>query len=299
MQTKLPLLAALGVVAAGTAGASAQVTADFDRPTNDLWNYPFNGNFAAGDRPGGSTFAAFGSPSFDNRDAQVLTFFNTASQIAPGQGAGNYEVTSATLTFTFGTDNAVAYDPTQDDVSTYGDGGTDGDAGRPFELYGTGFRNGGSPFGYPGTPFAFGAPTGQGVRNAFAADVSSGSLRDVSNNVNEDFNPTAFAIGTTDAVNLGEDIPNGTVFTFDIDLSDAAIENYVASGLNTGLLSFSLTSLNAASVGGTTFPSFILDVPGANTAGAPTLSVTANIVPEPASLGLLGVAGLALVRRRR
>lgn len=295
--TALFLLAA----SAGVASATS-VSATFDRPSTDIWNYPFNFNFAAGDRPAGSTFGSFGDPMFDERDAEILTLWTTAGQIAPGLGVDKYEVTGATLTFTSAASNPVAYDPTQDDVSTYGLDATvaDADAGRPLELFGAGFRNGVSPFAYPGAPFAFGPPLPR-TRNAFPVDVSSGAPRDVSNNVTDGFNPAPFAVGTTTTLNPGDFITTGDVFTFDIDVNDAAIENYLAEGLNTGLLAFTLTSLQPTVQGGNTFQAFTLDVPGAAppTAGAPTLALEVTIIPEPATSATLALALAAAATRSR
>ena len=77
------------------AGASAQTTFDFAAPTFDRWNYPFN--FTAGVRPAASTFSSgFVPDQFDDRDAQFLNSFITGGAIAPGQGASNYIITSAT-----------------------------------------------------------------------------------------------------------------------------------------------------------------------------------------------------------
>lgn len=301
MRITIAVAAVAGLVVGAVAGPIGPASATFDRPTADIWNYPFNPSFATGERPGGSTFAAFGDPLFDERDAQMLTFWNTASQIVPGLGPQNYDIKSATLTFTFDSTNAVAYDPTQDDLTTYGPGASspDADAGRPMELFGTGFRNGASAFAYPGLPFGFGPPLA-GTRNAFGADVSSGTLRDVSNNVADAFNPTPFAIGTIDTLNPGDFISPGTIVTFEVNVADPAIEAYIAQSLNLGIVSFSLTSLHSANPDGSgAFPSFILDVPSEGTANAPTLVIEANIIPGPGAVGVLGLAGLAAMRRRR
>ncbi|MEM6313077.1 MAG: PEP-CTERM sorting domain-containing protein [Planctomycetota bacterium] len=302
------LSAAAVVLGVGAIAHANPVNATFDRPTTDIWNYPFSTSFGTQDRTAGSTFAALGTPAFDERDAQVLTFWDSSAQVTPGQGVSNYEVLSATLTFTYTGTAPIEYDPTQDDFTTYTTA-PDADAGRPLELFGTGFRNGQAAGNYitgtPGPSFSPPGPPSRNVRSAFAIDVSTGTERDVSNNTGSfipdgpGFNPTPFAVGQS-SLNPGDIITDGTVFTFDIDIADTDIEAYIAEGLNDGLLSFSLTSLHPAAFGGPpTFPAFILDVPGDDTVGAPTLELSVNVIPEPASLGLLGMAGLGLIRRRR
>ncbi|MEL7473703.1 MAG: hypothetical protein AAGK04_10340, partial [Planctomycetota bacterium] len=84
-------------VTALLASAAVGQTAQYNAPTFDRWNYPFNL-----DNGGQETFSTF-SPgftpgNFDDRDAQVLVSYATGGDFAPGLGPQNYIVTSATVT---------------------------------------------------------------------------------------------------------------------------------------------------------------------------------------------------------
>ncbi len=101
--------------------------ADFDR-----WFYPEN--LTPGTRSSGSVFA--GDGTVDDRFAQIIVGFNSSLDVPAGLGPSAYRVTAAKLTLTTASDAAFLYDPTYDPVSSYVDPQTDGDAGRPIELYG-------------------------------------------------------------------------------------------------------------------------------------------------------------------
>jgi hypothetical protein len=273
--TTLAATAAAALTAASSASAFV-VDHTYAEPTFDRWNYPFNGT--PGVRTTASTFSDGGFPgAFDLRDGQFLNSFATAAQFAPGQGPANYVVTSASLTAT------VAF------ANGYVVGGTGGAA--PVELFGTGFRNGLNAFAYGEiAPFAFADVTLPGVRNAFAADASGA---DASNN------PAAapFALGSIAGKTTGDAVADGDVFEFALDVSDPGVLAYLQGGLNAGILSFSLTSLEVADPsGGGVFPIFGTKE---GTAGNVTLSLTVDIVPAPGAVAALALAGLTAARRRR
>ncbi|MEL7472004.1 MAG: hypothetical protein AAGK04_01700, partial [Planctomycetota bacterium] len=224
---------------------------------------------------------------------------------APGLGPQNYIVTSATVTATIASGDAFAYDPTYDSfrsslLPSDPQFAADTDAGLPIELYGTGFSPGLNPFAY-GEDFAWGAggPLDEDVRFAFAADLENAALRNVSNNVRDRFETNPFAIGQT-SLNPGDLVPQGAEFSFDLDTSDPGIAGYLAQGLNSGIVSFSLSSLHVAGQQGPIeFPDFWSKE--ATDAGAVPiqLELTVQIVPTPATAGLMLVGGLVATRRRR
>lgn len=275
------ILASLGCVTAGV--CSAQTPVSFDSPTFDRWNYPFN--FTPGARTAASTFSSGFIPGqFDDLDAQFLNSFITASQIAPGMGAGNYIITSATATATL-TGGEFAYSDTFA-------------VGASIDLFGTGFRNGLNAFAYGDSfAFSFSDPTLEGVRNAYATDNAGGSLRDVSNFIRDGFTPTPFAVGQIVGETTGTTVIGaGQTVEFTFDLGNADVVSYLQNALNQGIVSLSLTSAHEAAQGGPlSYPVF-----GTNEGGAPmTLDLTVEIVPAPTTMALLGIGGLAAMRRRR
>lgn len=292
---------ALALIAASS--AVGQTTATFNQPTFDRWNYPFG---PGGTRDTMSTFGAFVPGQFDDRDAQALVSYATGANFTPGLGAQNYIITSARVVAANVTDNVIAYDPTQDSFRSSLDPSdpdfvADADTGVPVEIYATGFRPPFSAFSYGETgPFAFGPPTGEGIRNAFAADIDgSGQLRDVSNNVTDRFETNPFAVGQTN-LNPGDLIPSGTEFTFDLDVSNPDIAAYIANGLDAGIVSFSISSLHAAGFGGPpSFPAFFTKESTDPNASPVQFIITAEIIPAPASMGVLALGVLGATRRRR
>ncbi|MEL6795227.1 MAG: hypothetical protein AAFO89_00225 [Planctomycetota bacterium] len=274
------IAAAMAVAAAGSTMAQTMTT--YAAPTFDRWNYPFN--FTPGTRTAASTFGAVGIPfTFDDRDAQFLNSFVTAGDYAPGRGASNYVITEATFTATL-VDGEFSYDNVRND-------------GSSIELFGTGFRGGLNAFAY-GDDFAygFGDPTSEGIRNAFATDNAGGSMRDVSNEFRDGFTSNAFAIGQIAGEVPGTVTGSGQLVTFSLDLSNPDVVAYLQDSLNTGIVSLSVSSTHAASQGGPlSFPVF-----STTEGGAPvTFSITAEVIPAPASAALLGLGGLAATRRRR
>jgi MYXO-CTERM domain-containing protein len=244
---------------------------------------------------------------FDDRDAQYLIAFVTAGEIQTGRAASDYIITSARVTATidprFG--NAFAYDGTKDAVGTYREPFQTGfrpdtDAGRPIELFGTGYNAGFNAFSYNEQgPFSFGNPAAEDVRIAYAADFDeNGNLRNVSNNVRDNFETNSFAVGTVDGLAQGEFVPGDSTFSFDIDLSSEAIRDYLARGLSDGILSFSLSSLHVTTQNGPTeFPGFYTNDSFFPNAITPTLELTVQVVPAPA--GVAGMLGLGLIAARR
>lgn len=93
-------------------------------------------------------------------------------------------------------------------------------------------------------------------------------------------------VGTYNPGNAGDKL------TFNLSAAGAAQAYMLAeynSGANIRLVLTSLTSDGSLTFGGT----------GAGTTGAPQLTFNANVVPEPASMAVLGLGAIGLVARKR
>ena len=270
----LGLSVAVSIVAfvsmAGT-GMAGEFLLNPAQPSMDRLMYPYA--FDGGTRPLAYTFGSF-DPRFDTRDGQLLLGWDTASLVPTNLPASRYLLKKARVTMTVASEGTFHYDPTHDVVWTYATNHPayvpDADLGRPVELVGAGFRNGYSAATFlesaAGTNSVFG-PLGPitgtnisiGTRNAFAAVFdANGALVDLSNNVGQtnpaftgeifEFKP--WALARTPEVTPGDLVPEGTVMTFDIDLTDTLIAGYLQSALSDGRLRFTLTSLHPAAQSG-------------------------------------------------
>lgn len=268
-------------------------------PSMDRWVY-FIGDFL-GDRPVASTFASFDS-RFDTRDGQFLMGWDTTNVLATNAGPAKYLIRTARVSVTITGNRSFEYDPTFDPYLTYATNlpayVPDADPGRPVELYGAGFRNGftaetyreNSPYGPIGP---FNSPTiTVGTRNSFAAMIgTNGTLVDVSNNVGQmnaswtepPFEVRPWAVGTTLGVQPGELVPEDSVFTFDVDLSDPLIVGYLQSALNDGRLRLYIACLSPA----------VQSTPGGTgnggTGAYPQWATRENVLFDPPRLELTGM----------
>lgn len=195
--------------------------------------------------------------------AQVIIKFDTvAAGIPMGLGPANYNPTKVVLTTRIADSFELFYDPTEDAHTTYGAGNaTDSDTGRPFEVYGTGFRNGFTAASYMETS-AFGTGT-PFQRSAYALGYSPvGVARDVTNNVTQDFNPYPWAIGQItyrpseeadrEPLEAGASVPIYSYVTFELNLALPGVAEYVRQSFNQGYLWLTLSSLHASEMFGTT-----------------------------------------------
>jgi len=263
-----PLLAivsaAVGAVGAERFAAADAIQASFPAPALDRWMYPFNST--PGSRAVISTFGSTpGAPEFDSRDGQMLVAFATGSQVPIGQGSA-LTVTRARLTVEVSNDLIFAYDPTQDPwqcfVATSDPAWTpDADPGQPVECHGVGFRNGWTATAFQeNSPYA---PTGAnllspGIRNAFAAEaLPGGTLADVSQSPRNRRDPMPFAVGTIAGLAPGSLVAAGTQMTFDIDVANPAIQDYLRAGLNDGRVFLALSSLTFVQQQAGQFPAFV------------------------------------------
>lgn len=258
------------------------------------WMYPFNSNPAS--RPTASVFGSLGStPDVDSRNAQYLLGWTTTNQIPAGQGAKNYLLRRARVTLTIATGNQYTYTGALRDYRTYFPTNDPRylpapSSSSPVELFGAGFRG-----GYTAATFPQDGPWGvvPGVyytnRTVYAAGFdTNGVLVDVSNNVGDDgtneidtpFEVAPFAVGQTTDVAPGQLMPVGSRLTFDLNLDDPLIYGYVQQGLHDGNLSFVVTSLVRASLGGPpTYPNFYtIFSPIASTNQFPVLDLEGAIV---------------------
>jgi hypothetical protein len=310
------------VAAMGAEGALV----GFDRPHMDAWMYP-NG-FERGTRDNAPVFGGdIGLAGGDDRLSQYVVGWNTAaSGIPTGLGAASYEITRVTLRVTHFNGDVFRYDPTTDSYRTYLptdhlDYLPDTDTGRPIELFGLGLRNGFTGLGFdaggPPTLFSessasasFGVGGGPNTRHAFAVSASSPrGDKDVSDNVSGGFEATPFAVGVTAAALPGQLVPEDTQFTFEMNLADVSVREYLRNALNTGELGLTLSSLHPATFGGVSpgeqnypriytreYYDFLPEV-------VPQLEIEYTIVPEPSASHalLIGVAMLVSLRgwRRR
>lgn len=261
--------AVLGITqAVCAAGFKGQLGASLDK-----WMYPFEFG-TGGSRPVAPTFASF-DPRFDTRDAEFLIGWQTGAVVPTNAAPHRYLLRRVRLNLTVGRDlvnNATGervtflYDPTFDSYRTHlppGDPNhqADADEGRPVEVFGVGYRGGFDAASYlEDGPFGVvGAFTSNnisiGTRNAFAAVFDArGRWIDVANHVGQinaswtqaPFEARPWAVGQTPGVDTGRSVPVGSVFTFDLDLTDPLIAGHLARSLASGRLSLMVSSLSPA-----------------------------------------------------
>jgi len=279
--------AAALALAAASLTATAQtgpVTAAYDAPDRDRWNYPFN--LTPGVRANASTFGAVGIDGFDDRDAQVLVGYDLAADF-PAVPEG-YRVVSATVELVVLTGDAFIYDPTQDPIASFFDPTDadfipDDDDGRPIELFATGYRNGLTIESWEETtPFTTDPtfPPPEDSRSAYAAIYQDdGTATDLSNQVRDRFDATPLAVGVTDAVAPGELVPAETVFRFELNPCAPGAGAFFDASFDAGRLHLTATGHHSAVMGTTdpTFPVFIMrENPLASALDlAPKLTITA------------------------
>ena len=290
--TTTPILTAalLGSIATTSVLAGGDtLTISKDGPTLDRWMYPFNGT--PGTRAAASTFGIWTGqgPSFDNFDAQFVVGFDTSADLTPGT-ADDWQITSATVTVQL-SNSGTPYDDTVDTYGTFlepsdPDWIEDVDTGQPIELFGTGFRYDYDATSWPeNAPFGFGDPSALGIRSAYAGGFRDGEFVDVSNHVRERWTPTPFAVGIVPDMVSGDLLPQDSVFTFSIDVDDPNVAAYIMSGLDSGMLSFTLASMTIVEFeGDLPFPLFYCKENAAVDFGIAS-AATLDITLEPASTG--------------
>lgn len=296
--TRATIAMALAMLPIASAARAQSINGYWTTPSLDRWMYPFN--TSPGSRP---VISVFGSDAndptmFDSRDGQFIVGWSTGDQIPVGTPTSEMTVHAAMVEVEFANDLVVQYDPTQDPwqifaPSSSADWQADADPGQSIELFGVGFRNGFSAATFQEfSPFA---PSGSnilapGARSAYAMSFNgSGQPIDVSNHPRQRFDPMAFAVGQCAVLQPGDFIPAGTRMTFELDVGDSRIQEYVRDGLSAGRLLFSISSLSFVVQQGGSFPAFYAKENALVTIGAATaaqLQVNVSIAPgcQPADL---------------
>jgi len=274
--------------------AAQSISGTLTQPTLDRWNYPFASQ--PGAESSAPIFAALGQAGFDDRDAQFLLGFDTSALIPAGYGSNRYQIGSVDVTVWVSVDNKFEYDPSFDSVaSSYAAADpayiSDTDTGKPVEIFAVGYRSNwtSQTFGEhsPFSPFAP-FPLREGVRNTFPAIFdAAGNGVDVSRQVRQHFEATPMAVGVNDTLTPGQLVPAGTPLTFRIDLNNAAVQAYLASGFNNGIVTFMVTSLHPASggpgggTGPAAYPAFFTKENGLAQANHYTASMSFNVAGFP------------------
>ncbi len=247
----------------------------------DKYMYPFIDDSETGGRRGYAgiwgAYGSFDDPvwDFDDRDAQFFLDFATSEEIPHGQGASNYKIAKLEVTIVSQLDDTFLYDPNFDPLGTYNGAADDLDLGRPLELYGVGYRSGFSrdtfseDSAFQTEPSIQFTPTWNRKRNAYAIDFGpDGTVRDVSNNVQEGFETNPWAVADSpgyidfDGVYFpgsladGSSVNDGRVFRFQADLDNPRIMSYLQESLNAGRLHLMVSSLYGTAQRGVVFPRF-------------------------------------------
>lgn len=262
----MPFVTTPWVLTAAAVAATSPITLLKTVPTFDNWVYPFNSSMAASSTA--STFSSqlpTGFPEiFDNRDGQVLLMFETAGDVATGLDPSEYTVMEVTITLQVQNDLAFSYDTTPDSYTSWVPARDpefvpDADPGRAIEMFATGFRNGFTPATWTeSSPYSFVGPFGKGVRNTFGRSFDGVTVDgDVSNSVDNRFDPTPIAVGQTDEVAPGELVPAGTTFSFTLDVANPDVQAYLQESLASGRLYVTIASLfETQQQGATGYPRF-------------------------------------------
>jgi len=249
------LAAACGGALCASAAASDKILADYDAPTLDRWMYPFNGS--PGFKLDIAVFGATLLEGFDDKDAQFIVGFDTDADIEPGLEPDAYHPRSVVITATVSTDGTFVYDPSYDSFATHLDPADplylpDEDEGRPLTLHTLGYKPGWSVDNFEETsPFGESEiPPAQNGRNAFAQSFIGGQWVNVSNHIKDRFEAPPAALGQTADLAPPPPVPANTEFTFELDLCEPGVRDYVREALAAGRLNAAITSLHPATFGG-------------------------------------------------
>lgn len=244
----------------GTAATAQTFDVTYAAPTIDRWWYPFNSQ--PGSEASAPCFGAILQTGFDDRDGQFVLAFDTGSQVIPGNDPSSYLIDRLRLTVYVSVNFQFNYDPTWDSVTTlYADGDPeqtpDLDEGKPVELFAAGYRNGVTALTLQeNTPHSnlppF--PPMSGVRSVYPTilDAQGQPTIDISQQVRERFETTPMAIGMDireTGLAPGANVPEGTPFTFDIDMNQPGAREYLQNALAQGRIVLVVTSLAPATGG--------------------------------------------------
>ena len=250
----------------------------------DRWNYPFNAS--PGTRSVASVFRAVEEDGV-HRHGNFVVGFDTSASVPTELPIESYIIESAQISLMTSGNFEVSYDETYDAFVTHfpeEDAAylADADAGRPIELFGTGFRNGFTPLSWEETSPYSGGESDE--TNAFPATIDDNGDY-VSTELAVDFTApaesTPFAVGTLSGTTPGELIPEDTIMTFDLDLTNPKVIAYLQRSLATGRLFLTATSLNGGGQGVRTFPEFYTR--DSLLGDAPALQLSVRVAPVETS----------------
>ncbi|QEG33733.1 hypothetical protein [Bythopirellula goksoeyrii] len=313
------LAAGLIVLMANPARADS---ATWAAPDFDLWSYQFNTD--PGIRGTGPTFR--GEFALDGnqfvpetaadpaRRSSNIIAFDTSSDISPGLPATSYEIELVTMTLklrnsSFGTEPIQYSETPETPVAALTEAmGGSWSVARPIELFGVGLTQGYTDFDFgPNDPEDLLLSEGDFPYTAagyiaypLAGNSSDpGQYVDVSNNITGGYSATAvgntaspfdaapWAIGKVPGLVHGDPVANNTIFTFEINLAEVGVEQYLQESLANGSLAFAVSSLHAASQPGTggfsEYPQwFLKEAVGHNIGGAEaaTLQIDYSIIEQ-------------------
>lgn len=313
----LPLLMACCLACLfATPGRGEQAT--WLEPSLDTWSYV--NAFGGGSR---LQLPSFGGIFLDEQTNELapngsqgsarlgsfLLAFETNNEINAGLSPSQYVVTSLTVTARMqsGSTGTLPFSnepitPASILTEAQGSGIS---SQKPIELFGVGFREGyeGFALGDDQSGLRFSESTfvhsGAGVSYVAYPTVGDGSggYHDVSNNLTGGFSATApgntttpfeavpWAIGDTGQSN-GTMIANDTTFTFDINLTQPGVLNYVQQSLSEGAIGFFISSVHPAAQqgapGGGAYPQwYSKEAVGAFAGGeAATLSIEYTLIDD-------------------
>lgn len=303
-----------GAIAPASDGLAAMASWDTG-PEVDAWIYG-NSTGNAGTRNRAPTFGgAFVDPETSrferygegetSRLGTGLYGFETTDQIDPSHAPERYDIESITVTVWANkagpsTSSLIYTDQpkTPDALLTEALGGGISPA-QPMELFGVGFRpdyfdgfalgviDEGERYSeasnpYPGGQYGVFPVIGDGAGGY--TDVSNSytggfSVTDPSGEV-DPFTAMPWSIGQTDA-NPGDELTGITTFTFDLDLSQPGVVEYVQQSLSEGVVGFMLSSMHAADqegFGGPAYPDWRTRE-GASGVAFPTLAIEYELLP--------------------
>lgn len=289
MSRRIWCLALFAQLWMGSAIAAA-TSAYWDTPQIDRWFH--QGEATQGFKESLSTFTSFGVGGTDSSGPLqarsgvfALAFDTTLPGIEiPQVAASRYQIDSIRFTTQLINSGAeVVYDPTRDYIDQIA-GGTD-DAGRPMELYGVGFANGYTKFGFgpndaAGPEFEEASPatsSGSFTYNVYPlGERPDGTLGNVFNSPGGEgifdsenelielttpaWDPIPWAIGRVAGATAGEVLAGTPTFEFEVDLEVAGVLEYFQQALSEGQIGVLISSLHRASGGHTgndgDFPAF-------------------------------------------
>lgn len=286
----------------------------------DIDSWVYSNTSGSGYRDRGPTFGGafvnnqtqqffYGSDDGASRLGMSIMAFETQGQIEAGHAPSRYRVTYVTFTAMARkagpTATPLIYTDqtlTQTQLLNETIAGNN-NSPRPMELFGVGFREGyeGFDLGVASGELLFSenseAYGGEGQSYVTYPIIFDGECNqvDVSNSYTGGFSATEpseftapftatpWAIGKTTAAAVGAALPSNTRFTFQLELAQSGVLQYVQQSLSDGAIGFVLSSMHSAGqegVGGSAYPDWWLREAGVSAAYA-TLSIEYELLSLP------------------